>query len=206
MTLTVLNKSWLCRVLLPKFYPPKIVWTKSLLWKPPHSSKCSIRIKYLNTHLQIFKIYLFFAVSTAGCRRSRKDQPGVPGWEKRPGCDLLWPEALLWQYLSGAAVCGFWLSVAPSLWAQGGTAQTWSALLHYRGGPGSWRWHQHGKGSGAGLFVNLSHIHWPCHTRKSFSKVFFLVFLNPAAENSKTKKKRKRTNMEAVTNKYDDIF
>lgn len=130
-------------------------------------------------------------MSTAGCRRSRKDQPGVPGWEKRPGCDLLWPEALLWQYLSGAAVCGFWLSVAPSLWAQGGTAQTWSALLHYRGGPGSWRWHQHGKGSGAGLFVNLSHIHWPCHTRKSFSKVFFLVFLNPAAENSKTKKKKK---------------
>lgn len=56
-----------------------------------------------------------FCVHTAGRGRSWEDQPGVPGWEKRLGCDLLWPEALLWQYLPGAAVRGFRLSVAPSL-------------------------------------------------------------------------------------------
>lgn len=58
---------------------------------------------------------VFPCVCTAGCRCSREDQPCVPGWEKRPGCDVLWPEALLWQHLPGVAVRGFWLSVAPSM-------------------------------------------------------------------------------------------
>lgn len=73
--------------------------------------------------LQSFCIFLVFlavyhvfpCVCTAGRRCSREDQPCVPGWEKRPGCDVLWPEALLWQHLPGVAVRGFWFSVAPSM-------------------------------------------------------------------------------------------
>lgn len=70
-------------------------------------------------------------VHAAGCRCSWEDQPGVTGWEKRPGCDLLWPEALLWQHLPGAAVCSFWLSVTLSL-GPAGTSRTWSHIIALR--------------------------------------------------------------------------
>lgn len=56
----------------------------------------------------------YLPVNTAGRGRSWEDQPGVSGWEKRPGCDLLGPEALLRQYLPGVAGCSLRLSVAPS--------------------------------------------------------------------------------------------
>lgn len=78
-------------------------------------------------------------VHAAGRWRSREDQPGVAGREERPGRDLLGPEALLRQYLPGAAGRSLRLSVAPPSGTWDGTACTWSTLLHYSGGPVSRR-------------------------------------------------------------------
>ena len=132
----------------------------------------SFKIKHL-CFLFASKMWLFVPVSSsAGRGRSWEDQPGVSGWEKRPGCDLLGPEALLRQYLPGAAGRSLRLSVAPSLGPGWDFARSWSTLLHYSGGPGSWRWHQHGEGSGAGLREPQSHT-LTVSTRKAFSKVYF---------------------------------
>lgn len=111
-----------------------LVWTfvKAILGKPS----------------EWLSMMYFHVLCTAGRRRSWEDQPGVPGWEKCLGCDVLRPEALLWQHLPGVAVCSFGLSVAPSSgpgWALPRTSRT---LLHYMEGPGSRRQHQHSKGSG----------------------------------------------------------
>ncbi len=82
--------------------------------------KFSLKIKQPFVQIEIFVLakylcfWLYLPVNTAGRGRSWEDQPGVSGWEKRPGCDLLGPEALLRQYLPGAAGCSLWLSVAPS--------------------------------------------------------------------------------------------
>lgn len=74
-----------------------------------------IRTEWFSFVSKFFNIAFFFLLhSLAGRRRTWEDQPGVSGWEKRPGCDLLGPEALLWQYLPGAAGCCIRLSVAPS--------------------------------------------------------------------------------------------
>lgn len=56
-------------------------------------------------------------------------------------------------------------------------------------------------------FVNLSHIHWPCPPGRLFLKCIFFSFPKPRSWKSKKKTKgKKRTDMEAVTNEYDDIF
>lgn len=124
--------------------------------------------------------------------RSWENQPGVPGWEKRPGGDLLRSEALLWEYLPGAAGCRLWLSVATP---GPGMSRTWSTQLHYSGGPGDWSWHQHGKDSGAGLREPQSHT-LTLSIRKAFSKVYFFIFPKP---HSLKLRNQKGQRTEAVT-------
>lgn len=79
------------------------------------SKKSSFKI---NHYVQFTILFLLLTgcccVFTAGRGRSWEDQPGVSGWEKCPGCDLFGPEALLRQYLPGAASRSLRLSVAPS--------------------------------------------------------------------------------------------
>lgn len=83
-----------------------------------HKNELLLYANCSKTENNTYKIYFFkkssvSCVHLAGRRRSWEDQLGVSGREKCPGCDLLGPEALLWQYLPGAAGRCIRLSVAP---------------------------------------------------------------------------------------------
>lgn len=159
---------------------------------PKKYSKLNVNLGELKTlGFCIFSAFLavydvFPCVCTAGCRCSREDQPCVPGWEKRPGCDVLWPEALLWQHLPGVAVCGFWFSVAPSmgpLWVglpRPGERYCTTEEDQARGDDISTA-----KAAGQGSWWTSVTYTDPVTPGSLFLKVyffFFLVFLRPAAE------------------------
>lgn len=111
----------------------------------------------------------------AGRRCSWEDQPGVAGREECPGRHLLGPQAVLWQYLPGAAVRGFRLSVAPPLGPGVGLPRP-GAHLHYRRRAGLWRRQQHGDGSGAELREPQSHTLTLLHRKSLFPKVYSSFF------------------------------